>query len=128
MNGVNFFHDLPDAGWIVPIETHTETTEISASIDLTLEWRDQRGTVIATETRRHVVRRERQAHVLDIVTTLYASHGSLDLAIDNHAWVGCRTIDALDYDDGGQMLDSEGRQGPDAINSCLLYTSPSPRD
>ena len=116
INGVNFFHDLPDAGWIVPIETHMENTEISASIRLTLEWRDQRGTVIATETRHHTVRRERQAHVLDIVTALHASHGSLDLGVDNHAWIGCRTIDALDYDDGGQMLDSEGRQGPDAIN------------
>ena len=117
VNEVNFFHDLPDAGWIVPIEIHTDSADASASIRLALEWRDQRGTVIATETRSHVVHRVRHAHVLDIVTTLYASHGSLELGVDNHAWAGCRTIDALDHDDGGQMLDSDGRHGPDAINS-----------
>ena len=116
VNGVNFFHDLVDAGWIVPIQVTSDADADSARIDLSLEWRDRRGRVMATETRTHVVRRIDNAHLLDMVSTLHASHGSLQLDIDNHSWAGCRLIDALDQDDGGVMRDSEGRAGADAIN------------
>ena len=116
VNGINFFHDLSDAGWIVPIRVTSDADARSACVDLDLEWRDQRGTVIATEARTHVVRRAGSAHLLDTVSTLEASHGALELGMDNHAFVGCRLIDALDQDDGGRMRDSEGRQGADAIN------------
>ena len=116
VNGVNFFHDLADAGWIVPVAVRSDADAESARLDLDLEWRDRRGTVIATEVRRHLVRRAGRAHLLDMVSTLHASHGALELGVDNHAWAGCRLIDALDQDDGGQMRDSEGRQGADAVN------------
>ena len=116
VNGRNFFHDLVDAGWIVPIQVSSHADDQSARIDLDLEWRDQRGTVIATEVRRHEVRRTGQANLLDMVSTLHASHGALELGVDNHSWAGCRLIDALDQDDGGSMSDSEGRVGADAIN------------
>ena len=116
INGVNFFHDLVEAGWIVPIRVSFDADAASARIDLDLEWRDRRGTVMATEVRTHAVRRDGPAHLLDMVSTLRASHGSLELSVDNHAWAGCRLIDALDQDDGGRMRDSEGRQGADAIN------------
>ena len=116
VNGVNFFHDLVDAGWIVPVRIASDADAASARIELDLEWRDRRGTVVATETRTHVVRRAGAAHLLDMVSTLHASHGALELEVDNHAWAGCRLIDALDQDDGGRMRDSEGRQGADAVN------------
>ena len=116
VNGVNFFHDLADAGWIVPVRVSSDADAERARIDLDLEWRDRRGTVVATETRTHALQRVGPAHVLDMVSTLHASHGALELAVDNHAWAGCRLIDALDQDDGGRMRDSEGRQGADAIN------------
>lgn len=116
VNGVNFFHDLVDAGWIVPVQVSSDADTVSARIDLDLEWRDRRGTVIATEVRRHEVRRVGSAHLLDMVSTLHASHGALELGVDNHAWTGCRLIDALDQDDGGSMCDSEGRKGADGIN------------
>lgn len=116
VNGVNFFHDLVDAGWIVPVRISADADADSARIDLDLEWRDRRGTVIATELRSHAVRRVGPAHLLDMISTLHASHGALELGVDNHAWAGCRLIDALDQDDGGSMRDSEGRQGADAIN------------
>lgn len=116
VNGVNFFHDLVDAGWIAPVRVSADADAESARIDLDLEWRDRRGTVVATETRRHEVRRAGQAHLLDMVSTLHASHGALELGVDNHSWTGCRLIDALDQDDGGVMRDSEGRHGADAIN------------
>ena len=116
VNGVNFFHDLVDAGWIVPIRTSSDSDASSARIDLELVWRDRRGTVIATEVRRHEVRRTGPAHLLDMVSTVHASHGALELGVDNHSWAGCRLIDALDQDDGGIMRDSEGRQGADAVN------------
>ena len=116
VNGVNFFHDLVDAGWIVPVGVSSEADSGGARVDLDLEWRDRRGTVVATEVRRHKVRRSGAAHLLDIVSTLHASHGALELGVDNHSWAGLRLIDALDQDDGGLMRDSEGRQGADAIN------------
>ena len=116
VNGVNFFHDLVDAGWVVPVRVSSDADAKSARIDLDLEWRDRRGTVIATEVRRHEVRRAGSAHLLDMASTLHASHGALELGVDNHSWAGCRLIDALDQDDGGEMRDSEGRQGADAIN------------
>ena len=116
VNGVNFFHDLVDAGWIVPVDVSWEADAEGARIDLELEWRDRWGTVMATETRRHEVRRTGRAHLLDMVSTLRASHGALELGVDNHSWAGCRLIDALDQDDGGRMRDSEGRQTADAIN------------
>jgi len=116
VNGVNFFHDLVDAGWIVPVGVSSEADSEGARVDLDLEWRDRRGTVVATEVRRHEVRRSGAAHLLDIVSTLHASHGALELGVDNHSWAGLRLIDALDQDDGGLMRDSEGRQGADAIN------------
>ena len=116
VNGVNFFHDLVDAGWIVPVGVSSEADSGGARVDLDLEWRDRRGTVVATEVRRHEVRRSGAAHLLDIVSTLHASHGALELGVDNHSWAGLRLIDALDQDDGGLMRDSEGRQGADAIN------------
>ena len=116
VNGVNFFHDLVDAGWIVPVGVSSEADSEGARVDLDLEWRDRRGTVVATEARRHEVRRSGAAHLLDIVSTLRASHGALELGVDNHSWAGLRLIDALDQDDGGLMRDSEGRQGADAIN------------
>ena len=116
VNGVNFFHDLVDAGWIVPVGVSSEADSEGARVDFDLEWRDRRGTVVATEARRHEVRRSGAAHLLDIVSTLHASHGALELGVDNHSWAGLRLIDALDQDDGGLMRDSEGRQGADAIN------------
>ena len=116
VNGINFFHDLVDAGWIVPIRNSSDADTVSARIDLELEWRDRRGTVIATEVRRHEMRRMGPAHLLDMVSTLHASHGTLELGVDNHSWAGCRLIDALDQDDGGSMSDSEGREGADSIN------------
>ncbi len=116
VNGVNFFHDLADAGWIVPVGVSSEADSGGARVDFDLEWRDRRGTVVATEARRHEVRRSGAAHLLDIVSTLCASHGALELGVDNHSWAGLRLIDALDQDDGGLMRDSEGRQGADAIN------------
>lgn len=116
VNGVNFFHDLVDAGWIVPVRTSADADSESAQIDLDLEWRDRQGTVIATEVRTHQVRRVGPAYLLDMVSTLHASHGALELGVDNHAWAGCRLIDALDQDDGGSMRDSEGRESADAIN------------
>ncbi len=116
LNGVNFFHDLAEAGWIVPVAESCQADAAGARMVLELEWRDRRGTVLAAETRTHEVRRDGPAHVLDVVTTLHASHGALELGVDNHAWAGCRAIDALDCDDGGQMLDSEGRTSPDAVN------------
>ena len=51
VNGVNFFHDLADAGWIVPVRVSSDADAERARIDLDLEWRDRRGTVVATETR-----------------------------------------------------------------------------
>ena len=117
VNGVNFFHDLIDAGWIVTVQVASHADAQIARIDLDLEWRDRQGNVLATETRRHEVRRAGDAHLLDMVSTLHASHGALELAVDNHSWAGCRLIDALDQDDGGMMRDSEGRQGADAVNA-----------
>lgn len=116
VNGVNFFHDLVDAGWIVPVRVSSDTDSAGARIDLDLEWRDRRGMVIATEVRTHAVQRSGPAHLLDMVSTLHASHGPLELGVDNHSWAGCRLIDALDQDDGGSMRDSEGRESADAIN------------
>ncbi|MDE2867961.1 MAG: PmoA family protein [Chloroflexota bacterium] len=116
VNGVNSFHDLVDAGWIVPVRVASDADVTCARIDLDLEWRDRRGTVVATEARRHEVRRAGPAHLLDMVSTLHASHGALELEVDNHSWAGCRLIDALDQDDGGRMCDSEGRESADAIN------------
>ncbi len=116
VNGLNVFHDLVDAGWIVPVDIQSDASAGRARIDLKLEWRDRRGTVVATELRSHEVRREGPAHLLDMVSTLQASHGALELGVDNHSWAGLRLIDALDQDDGGVMCDSEGRQGADAIN------------
>ncbi|MYA60432.1 MAG: hypothetical protein F4X40_07760 [Chloroflexi bacterium] len=116
VNGVNFFHDLVDAGWVVPARIRSDADADSARVDLDLEWRDRRGNVLATEVRQHEVRRDGDAHLLDMVSTLHASHGALELGVDNHSWAGCRLIDALDQDDGGSMCDSERRQSADEIN------------
>ena len=116
VNGENFFHDLTDAGWIVPVRVSTDADAASARIVLDLEWRDRRGTVIATEARTHKVQRSGPAHLLDMVSSIRASHRTLEFGVDNHAWAGCRLIDALDQDDGGRMRDSEGRHEADAIN------------
>ena len=43
VNGVSFFHDLAEAGWIVPVRVSSDADAERARIDLDLEWRDRRG-------------------------------------------------------------------------------------
>ncbi len=39
VNGVNFFHDLVEAGWIVPVGVSSEADSEGARVDFDLEWR-----------------------------------------------------------------------------------------
>jgi hypothetical protein len=116
VNGMNFFHEGPDTGWVVPTGVDVRETADDVVIDLKTEWRDPRGSVMATETRRYSVRLAGEGYVLDVLSNLSPTTVPLVMAPNMHAYMGVRVIDALDEDDGGHILNSEGSVGEEAVS------------
>jgi hypothetical protein len=116
LNGVNFFHEGPDTGWIVPTDVDIANGPHDARIMLRNEWRDPRGTIVARESRTVEVRLIEQGYWLTVFSRLVSADGPLKLEPDMHAFMGVRMIDALDEDDGGRITTSEGDVGEKAIS------------
>ncbi len=108
LNDINFYHEYDETGWIVPTDWSIDDAGPEVGIDMTLDWRDPRGEVIALEARTYRVSRSETGYVLDIGSALTPHQEVLRLAPDMHGFMGVRVIDAIDEDDGGQMLSSEG--------------------
>jgi hypothetical protein len=116
VNRVNFFHEGPETGWIVPMDVDIADGPNDARIALKNEWRDPRGTVVARESRVLEVSAIDDGYLLTIVSHLVSADGPLTLEPDMHAYMGVRMIDALDEDDGGRILTSEGTVGEKAVS------------
>ncbi len=95
----------------------TWKTGAQATIDLTLDWRTRGqdsavGETILTERRRYEISQAGPHTVIDHFATLGPAHGSAVLEADRHSFCGVRVNDLIDVEDGGTMLDSEGRRNP----------------
>ncbi len=116
LSGINFFHEGEGTGWIVPTEWEVEEADENLRIRMQLEWRDPRGTVIATEERHYDLNQEQDVHILDVISALAPVGGDMRMEPDMHAFMGMRVLDAIDEDDGGQMTSSEGGIGEAEIS------------
>jgi hypothetical protein len=115
VNGVNVFHDnnpeRPNLG-----DIRLERAEVAvrggvAALSATNGWIARDGRRLLTEERSIRFAPGRQAHVLDVDSTLIASEGVVELGQDTHAYLGIRVADSMDEEDGGQLLNSRGARG-----------------
>jgi hypothetical protein len=88
------------------------------TIDLALEWRTREqnsasGETILREHRRYEISQSGPHTIIDHFSQLIPVQGTAVLEADRHSFCGVRVHDLIDVEDGGTMLDSEGRQNPE---------------
>lgn len=88
-------------------------------IQLELAWQTREtgrevGDTLAVEERLYRITATDRAMIVDVFSKLQAAGGSVTLQTENdHGYIGVRVHDLIDVEDGGRMLDSEGRANPD---------------
>ncbi len=115
--GFNLFHMGPsgiqritDAKWKV------EDGGAALQIDLAIAWQTRElheveGDTLLVEQRRYRLSEEHAATVVDSYSRIVPVEGGADAMFlaDTHSFCGMRVHDLIDPEDGGRMLDSEGR-------------------
>lgn len=99
--------------------THARwTTGGAVQIDLRLNWRTRArnsatGESILSERRRYGIRQSGAHTIVDHFSELVPAAGTAVLEADRHSYCGVRVNDLIDVEDGGRMIDSEGRINPE---------------
>ena len=75
------------------------------------EWAAARGRVLINETRTLDIRPGEEVNLIDVRSRLEAGRWGLHLGPTRHGFFGVRLIEALSVTHGGQLVDSEGREG-----------------
>jgi hypothetical protein len=70
------------------------------------------GETILTENRVYEVYQQENLTVIDQFSRLNAAIRPVTLLADRHSFTGARVHDLIDVEDGGTMIDSEGRVNP----------------
>ena len=107
--GPSGIQEIVEANW---------TAGSTVSIELTLDWRTRErnsatGESILTESRRYEISQTSSQTIIDQFTELVPVKGAAVLEADRHSFCGVRVNDLIDPEDGGTMLDSEGRLNPE---------------
>ena len=102
------------------LTTAVESEELAPDhlrIVLTLQWRGPaewgapEGRVLLAEIRTLDIRPGEGANLIDVRSRLQAGQWGLNLGPTRHGLFGVRLIEALSVTHGGQLVDSEGREG-----------------
>ena len=105
--------------------TGVESEELAPDhlrIVLTLQWRGPEewaasgGRVLLNETRTLDIRPGEKVNLIDVRSRLQAGQWGLNMGPTRHGFFGVRLIEALAVTHGGELLDSEGREGGRAIS------------
>ena len=114
VNGVNFFHDnnpaRNDLGDIRLDDAETTIENGVARIASRNTWVTKAGVEMLTEQRDIAWRPDDVAHMLDVSSSLTSLAGDITFGKDTHAYIGVRVADSMDVEDGGRVIDSEGRR------------------
>lgn len=110
----------------------TWTEGATAIIDLSLEWQtrsqnESDGETILFETRRYEISQSGSHTVIDHFSRLIPAGKEAVLEADRHSFCGVRVNDLIDVEEGGTMLDSEGRKNPDGNYWDLESDRKAPR-
>ena len=121
VNGVNFFHDnnptRPNEGDIVLEESTHEITPEYIKLFTTNGWISKKGRRILTEERNiYVTAPQEDAYTIDIVSTVFATQGTVTFGKDGHGYIVIRVADSMDVEDGGTIISSNGGVNEDEIN------------
>lgn len=115
VNGVNFFHDnnprLENAGDIVLEQASPEVLDDSMRLKTVNGWISKKGERILSEERDITVIPGEEVHIIEITSVLMASEGEVHFGQDTHAYLGIRVADSMDEEDGGKIVNSNGRVG-----------------
>jgi len=88
------------------------------TLKLTIDWqsREQKsegGDTLIHEQRHYDIYQRDAFTIIDQFSQLLPAYKSFTMHADRHSFVGVRVHDLIDPDEGGRMLDSEGRINPD---------------
>ena len=83
------------------------------------EWGAPGGRVVATEERLIDVRPLDSGNVIDLRSRLTPAEWNLEIGPTRHAWFGARLAEGLRPSHGGQVTDSDGRRGPEAVSGTV---------
>lgn len=113
VNGVNFFHDnsptRQDLGDIRLDDAEAHAEGDVATIASRNTWVTKAGVGMLSERREIAWRPDDVAHVLDVSSSLTSLVGDVTFGKDSHSFIGVRVADSMDVEDGGRVVNSEGR-------------------
>ena len=107
--GPSGIQEITEAKW-------TAGENVRINLELTWRTREQnsaKGDPILREKRRYQLTQSGPHTIIDHFTELVPVHGTAVLEADRHSFCGVRVNDLIDVEDGGTMIDSEGRINPD---------------
>lgn len=80
-----------------------------------IEWAAPSGRVLARETRSTVLTLAEDAVTIDIATSLRPTDQAITIGPTRHAYFGVRVAESMNVNEGGRLIDAEGRAGGPAV-------------
>jgi len=80
-----------------------------------IEWAAPSGRVLAVETRTTVLALAGDAVTIDIATALTPTDQAVSIGPTRHAFFGVRVAESMNVNEGGRLIDADGRAGGPAV-------------
>lgn len=112
--------------------TDWEVSDRGVRFHQAIEWQDDAGDTVLRERRLTVIAAGHSANLVDLVTTLEVSEGSVELGQIKDAGICVRVADQIDVLDGGRIVNADGDENEaetfGKVSAWVDYSGPVTSD